>query len=215
MKKRAAVAAGTGHVPVMLEEVKDALAVKRGEVVADVTLGLAGHAVPLLKSAGKKGRLVGIDLDAENLALAQAELAKTKLRFDLVHTNFAGLAAALGSLGLTAVDALVADLGVASTQIGRAGRGFSFLRPARLDMRMTRRADARRRTSWRRSPRDDWPPPSASSATSPTRTRSPGPSPRRASSAPSTRRRAWSRWSARRKESRSRSAAGAGCTRRR
>lgn len=136
MKKRSAVAAGTGHVPVMLEEVKDALAVKRGDVVADVTLGLAGHAVPLLKSAGKKGRLVGIDLDAENLALAQAELAKTKLRFDLVHTNFAGLAAALGSLGLTAVDALVADLGVASTQIGRAGRGFSFLRPARLDMRM-------------------------------------------------------------------------------
>lgn len=124
------------HVPVMLDTVREVLAVRRGDVVADVTLGLAGHAVPLLKSAGRKGRLLGLDLDADNLSRAQSALAKTKLRFDLVHSNFAGLAGALGSLGLKGVDALVADLGVASTQIDNAGRGFSFLRPARLDMRM-------------------------------------------------------------------------------
>lgn len=120
----------------MLDTVREVLAVRRGDVVADVTLGLAGHAVPLLKSAGRKGRLLGLDLDADNLSRAQSALAKTKLRFDLVHSNFAGLAGALGSLGLKGVDALVADLGVASTQIDNAGRGFSFLRPARLDMRM-------------------------------------------------------------------------------
>ncbi|MCC6739193.1 MAG: 16S rRNA (cytosine(1402)-N(4))-methyltransferase RsmH [Planctomycetia bacterium] len=124
------------HVPVMLETVREVLAVRRGDVVADVTLGLAGHAVPLLKSAGRRGRLLGLDLDADNLSRAQAALAKTKLRFDLVHSNFAGLAGALGSLGLSGVDALVADLGVASTQIDNAERGFSFLRPAKLDMRM-------------------------------------------------------------------------------
>lgn len=124
------------HVPVMLDTVREVLAVRRGDVVADVTIGLAGHAVPLLRSAGRKGRLLGIDLDADNLARAQSALAKTKLRFDLVHANFAGLAGALGSLGLASVDALVADLGVASTQIDSAERGFSFLRPARLDMRM-------------------------------------------------------------------------------
>jgi 16S rRNA (cytosine1402-N4)-methyltransferase len=124
------------HVPVLLEEVREALAVKRGAVVADVTVGIAGHAVPLLKAAGKKGRLVGLDLDPDNLVSAQSELAKTGLRFDLIHANFAGLATALASLGLTGVDALVADLGVSSTQIDRAKRGFSFIRPAKLDMRM-------------------------------------------------------------------------------
>jgi len=56
------------HVPVMLEEIREVLAVKRGDVIADVTVGLGGHAVPLLKSAGKNGRLVGLDLDGENLA---------------------------------------------------------------------------------------------------------------------------------------------------
>ncbi|KAF0244897.1 MAG: hypothetical protein FD180_2118 [Planctomycetota bacterium] len=130
------VKAATLHVPVLLNEVRDALKVKRGDIVADVTVGIAGHAVPLLKTAGKKGRLVGLDLDPENLVAAQSELAKTGLRFDLVHANFAGLATALASLSLSGIDALVADLGVSSTQIDRAKRGFSFLRPARLDMRM-------------------------------------------------------------------------------
>ena len=124
------------HVPVLLEEVRHALQVKSGDIVADVTVGIAGHAVPLLKAAGKDGRLVGLDLDPENLAEAQSELARTKLRFDLVHANFAGLATALATLSLSGVDALVADLGVSSTQIDRAKRGFSFIRPAKLDMRM-------------------------------------------------------------------------------
>jgi len=130
------VKAATLHVPVLLNEVREALKVKRGDIVADVTVGIAGHAVPLLKTAGKKGRLVGLDLDPENLVAAQSELAKTGLRFDLVHANFAGLATALASLSLSGIDVLVADLGVSSTQIDRARRGFSFLRPARLDMRM-------------------------------------------------------------------------------
>lgn len=126
------------HSPVLLAEVLEVLDVQPGEVVADLTVGLGGHAVPLLKAAGKEGRLVGMDLDVENLAEAQAALAKTKLRFDLVHGNFAGLAAVLATLGIAGIDALVADLGTASTQIDRADRGFSFLRTARLDMRMDR-----------------------------------------------------------------------------
>lgn len=124
------------HTPVLLSEVLDALRVRRGAVVVDATVGCGGHAVPLLKAAGKKGRLVGLDLDPDNLALAQEALAKTRLRFDLVHSNFAALRSVLASLGLPGADAVLADLGVSSTQIDRAGRGFSFLRPARLDMRM-------------------------------------------------------------------------------
>jgi len=129
-------AAKPGHIPVLLDEVLAALAVQKGETVADVTLGCGGHALPLLRAAGRKGRLVGLDLDPENLVQTQPLLAKTRMRFDLVHANFAGLPAVLASLGLTGVDALVADLGIASTQIARPERGFSFLRPARLDMRM-------------------------------------------------------------------------------
>jgi 16S rRNA (cytosine1402-N4)-methyltransferase len=124
------------HVPVLLEEVRAALEVRRGDTVADVTVGLAGHALPLLRSAGKRGRLVGLDLDPLNLEQARAALAPAALRFDLFATNFAALPRVLGGLGLAGVDALVADLGVASTQIDDAKRGFSFLRDGPLDMRM-------------------------------------------------------------------------------
>ncbi|MBI2923482.1 MAG: 16S rRNA (cytosine(1402)-N(4))-methyltransferase RsmH [Planctomycetes bacterium] len=126
------------HKPVLLAEVLEVLAVRKGEVVADVTVGLGGHAVPLLRAAGRKGRLIGLDMDAENLEAARPALAATRMKFDLVHANFAGLPAALGQLGVAGVDALVADLGVASPHLDRPERGFSFLRPAPLDMRMDR-----------------------------------------------------------------------------
>jgi len=124
------------HRPVLLHEVLAALDVQSGEVVVDCTVGWAGHAAELLGRAGPSGRLVGLDLDPENLPRARQRLEAVGLSFALHHANFAGLPAVLAAEGLAAADAVVADLGMSSMQVDDAGRGFSYARDGPLDMRM-------------------------------------------------------------------------------
>src|SRR5262249_28578448 len=69
------------HRAVMLEEVLHVLDVQPGAVVVDATVGWAGHAVELLRRAGPEGRLIGLDLDAENLPKARERLSETSLAF--------------------------------------------------------------------------------------------------------------------------------------
>lgn len=130
----------TRHVPVLLEAVLAALAPRPGQVVVDCTTGLGGHAAALLARVQPGGRLIGIDFDPANLALARAALDAAPVcgggRFDLFHNNFAALPAVLAEAGAEHVDGLVADLGVASPQIDDPARGFSYRRPGPLDMRM-------------------------------------------------------------------------------
>lgn len=107
----------------------------------DCTVGRAGHAAAILERLGPPeggGRLIGIDLDGANLAAARARLARVGGRFDLFHTNFAGLPGVLAEAGVVdgRVDAVLADVGVSSTQIDDPERGFSYRRPGPLDMRM-------------------------------------------------------------------------------
>ncbi len=125
------------HRPVLLQEVLDSLAVQPGEVVADMTLGRAGHARELLRHVGPNGRLIGLDLDADNLPPAR-ELLDGLGPFALHHANFAGLPTVLATEGIESVNALVADLGMSSMQVDDAERGFSFARDGPLDMRMDR-----------------------------------------------------------------------------
>jgi 16S rRNA (cytosine1402-N4)-methyltransferase len=126
------------HRPVMLQEVLHVLNVQPGSVVVDCTIGWAGHAVELLRRAGPEGRLIGLDLDAENLPGARERLSETSLPFHLHHSNFAGLPAILASEGIELVQAVVADLGMSSMQVDDAARGFSYVREGPLDMRMDR-----------------------------------------------------------------------------
>lgn len=107
-------------------------------MVVDCTLGYAGHAVELLKRVGPAGRLVALDLDADNLPRAEPALAAVGHPFSLHHANFAGLPAVLASVGLGTIDGLVADLGMSSMQVDDPARGFSFRRDGPLDMRMDR-----------------------------------------------------------------------------
>jgi 16S rRNA (cytosine1402-N4)-methyltransferase len=123
---------------VLLEEVLTALDPQPGAVLVDGTVGWAGHAVELLRRAGPEGRLLGIDLDAENLARARTRLDSLGFPYTLQHANFAGLPALLAAGGLTAVDGLVADLGMSSMQLDDPERGFSYVRDGPLDMRMDR-----------------------------------------------------------------------------
>src|SRR4051812_14974837 len=126
------------HRPVLLEAVLDALAPQPGETVVDCTLGWAGHAEELLRRVGPDGRLIGIDFDADNLSRARQRLEALGFPFTLHHGNFAGLPSLLAAEGLTAADAVLADLGMSSMQVDDPERGFSYVRDGPLDMRMDR-----------------------------------------------------------------------------
>jgi len=121
------------HIPVLMNEVLDALKPKKGHVVVDCTVGLGGHSAEFLE---RGCRVVALDLDPANLKEAQDRFEVQGGDFSLHHANFAGLPTVLGELGLEGVDAILADLGVSSPHIDDARRGFSYRRPGPLDMRM-------------------------------------------------------------------------------
>lgn len=130
------------HIPVLLDETLVALRLQPGAIAVDCTTGLGGHSTEILKRIGPGGRLIGIDFDPTNLAAAQQNLAavnssiKYPAEFELVHDNFAAIDKILTARGIAKVDAILADIGVASTQIDDPSRGFSYRQPGPLDMRM-------------------------------------------------------------------------------
>lgn len=131
------------HQPVLLSQVLQVLNPQPGQVVVDCTLGLGGHASAILSRIKPGGLLIGIDFDPSNIADAQIKLHRARGReggveFQLFNTNFAGIQNVIGKAGILdgRVDAVLADIGVASTQIDNPSRGFSYRRPGPLDMRM-------------------------------------------------------------------------------
>jgi 16S rRNA (cytosine1402-N4)-methyltransferase len=123
------------HLSVMPEEVVRFLGLKADGVYLDGTLGGGGHAALILENT-QNSRLVGIDRDQEALSAARKRLEKYQERLSLVHGNFGGLSEHLGSLGISALDGFILDLGVSSHQLDSGERGFSFQQNAPLDMRM-------------------------------------------------------------------------------
>ncbi len=126
------------HVPVMLDEVLEALAPGRGGIFVDATVGLGGHAAAVLR--GGATRLIGIDRDGEALAVARERLAEFEGRVALLHGDYRQLERLLDDAGAGRVDGILVDLGLSSFQLEAAGRGFSFQRDEPLDMRMDRTA---------------------------------------------------------------------------
>lgn len=126
------------HRPVLLAEILQIIDPRPGMVVVDCTVGWAGHSAELLQRIGPAGTLVGLDMDAENLAKARERLDAIQFPYHLHHANFAGLQQILAEHGLTQADAILADLGMSSMQVDDAQRGFSYARPGPLDMRMDR-----------------------------------------------------------------------------
>ncbi|MCB0716461.1 MAG: 16S rRNA (cytosine(1402)-N(4))-methyltransferase RsmH [Chitinophagaceae bacterium] len=122
------------HVPVLLNEVIDALQVKKDGVYVDCTFGGGGHARALLAKLGPKGKLIAFDQDeATKKNLPEDE------RLIFVSHNFRHLQRFLKLEGFTTVDGMMADLGVSSHQFDEAERGFSTRFDADLDMRMDQR----------------------------------------------------------------------------
>ncbi len=129
------------HKSVLLAEVKELLAVKPGGVIVDGTLGLAGHALELLKMAGATGQLLGIDKDIQALEAARSKLDDAAGEKTLVHGAHGDIGRIAEENGFTEVDAILLDLGISSMQIDCAERGFSFMRDGALSMKMDADAD--------------------------------------------------------------------------
>ncbi len=127
------------HVPVLPQEVIELLAVQPGDLVMDCTVGLGGHARMLADSAGGTGRLIGMDVDEANLQLASQHLEGCECPYRLFQCNFGDFEQVLDEVGVPVLDVVFADLGVSSTQLDQAERGFSFQEDGPLDMRMDRR----------------------------------------------------------------------------
>jgi 16S rRNA (cytosine1402-N4)-methyltransferase len=126
----------TRHVPVLLEDVLCILDPRPGKTIVDCTLGLGGHSAAILERLGPTGKLISIDFDPANIALARQRLQRVGQNFELFHNNFAALPTILMQAGVGKADGILADLGVASPQIDDPQRGFSYRRHGPLDMRM-------------------------------------------------------------------------------
>ncbi len=133
-----------GHVPVLLKEAIDFLAVQRGGTYIDATVGLGGHSLEIAKRLGAPGRLIGFDKDPKALEIAQTVVGSRSSvvgheiewpKIELVHGSFARLADDQRPT-TEGVDGILADLGVSSLQFDDPGRGFSFQAEGPLDMRM-------------------------------------------------------------------------------
>lgn len=123
------------HVPVLLNEVLDGLAVNPAGTYIDGTFGRGGHSRAIVQRLGDDGRLIAVDRDPQALA-AGDDLASDE-RVELVRDEFGALARIGAQRGLdAAVDGILLDLGVSSPQLDEAGRGFSFRADGPLDMRM-------------------------------------------------------------------------------
>lgn len=126
------------HRPVMVEQAIRFLQPAPGRVYLDGTLGTGGHAEALLEQSSPTGKVVGVDADAETLALARERLARFGDRVVFVHARFDEARQALSGMGLGPVHGALLDLGISSVQLETPGRGFSFSREDPLDMRMDR-----------------------------------------------------------------------------
>jgi len=124
-----------GHQPVLYHETIQALQPRPGGVYVDGTLGAGGHAWGILSASGPDGRLLGMDVDPQALALAAEKLETFGPRLVMVQASYTTLTEQLHRLGWPAVDGILLDLGVSSMQVDTAERGFSFLADAPLDMR--------------------------------------------------------------------------------
>src|SRR4051794_20072777 len=102
----------SGHAPVLMHEVSDALQLSAGNGIVDCTLGRAGHSRAIAEKLGTDGLLIGLDVDPGNLEYAKQRLNGVPCEVRLFHANFAELEDVLQEVGRERVDGILADLGL-------------------------------------------------------------------------------------------------------
>jgi len=130
------------HIPVLYAPVLEALQLQTDGCYVDATVGLGGHAAGILEQSGPNGRLLGLDLDSQALAIARKRLTRFGPRATLIQADYTTLATQAKTYGFLKAQGVLFDLGVSSLQLDRPERGFSFLVDAPLDMRFDPTAGA-------------------------------------------------------------------------
>ena len=122
------------HVPVLVDEVMTALAIRDGETVVDGTFGAGGYTRAML--ARGAGRVIAFDRDPD--AIEEGRSLVPDSRLTLINERFSLMDRVLAERGIEQVDAIALDIGVSSMQLDRADRGFAFSADGPLDMRMSK-----------------------------------------------------------------------------
>lgn len=132
------------HIPVLYDEVLEALQIQKDGVYVDMTLGGAGHGQGICERLSGQGMYVAFDKDIRVFAGAKQRLAAYPCKKLFLHSDFKAFPSYLDQAGIGLVHGFLADLGVSSFQLDEADRGFSFQKDGPLDMRMdeTQKKDA-------------------------------------------------------------------------
>ena len=124
------------HQPVLVQEVVRDLITAKDGIYVDGTVGNGGHSKAIGEKISSKGRLICLDRDSEAVRLSRERLSPLGERATVLKGNYAELIEVLQALGIERVHGIFLDLGISSHQLEKSGRGFSFNRDERLDMRM-------------------------------------------------------------------------------
>lgn len=125
------------HFPVLYDAVIEGLDVKPDGIYVDGTLGGGGHSSGILERLNA-GRLIANDLDVDAIENAKNKFASQLDKITFIHDDYKNLCENLTAIGVSEVDGILLDLGVSSYQIDSPERGFSYMKDAKLDMRMNR-----------------------------------------------------------------------------
>ena len=128
------------HIPVMADEVVQALAPVDGGIYVDGTFGAGGYSQAILSEADC--RVIGIDCDPDAVAAGAEVAARHEGRLELIQGRFSGMDELAGGAGAARVQGVTLDLGVSSMQLDHVARGFSFAADGPLDMRMSQSGES-------------------------------------------------------------------------
>jgi len=138
----------TSHKTVLLQESVDGLAIQKGDVVVDGTLGGGGHSEEIARRLGADITLVGIDMDEKAIKRASERISKITPHAHFVRDNFRNIKKVLKLAHINKVDRILLDIGLSSDQFEVSGRGFSFKKDEPLLMTFSDDPKSHTFTAW-------------------------------------------------------------------